>query len=659
MFKKKPNIKPLAPLRSSDRRRTADQIISDLQIPIQASDVVGENGAQAEHDQQKERAAADAAALTQLRNTILPESSLSARFTTTAGPDLKLVSGTVFVGAHGSDEQRILWLRLDDRMYPTVYTLWHNPRIVPLLHTIPDVLQKMRSGADLMTPGLANGPPFPPGARKGSIVAVASNEQPSVPLVVGVCEIDVANLTHVRGEKGRAVHTFHWAGDELWNWSAVGLAGTAPPDTIEDWIKSDDVRSQSANEGLSKLSINEHTKGQDGTEDLAQDHDDSAPDERNKYVEGEDVDAAENIDHKPRELTTKEVDDIFHKALLYGIYQQKMSSKHDSQHGLKFPLSSSFVISSLVLPFIPPLSPGQASSVQIKKTSWKSAKKFIKTVEKEGILKAKDRSGEVVVTEIDFEHAGLVGFVPYKLAKKESNAGTVSNEPKGDGNPHAAGDTVGQQLKRVGLYRPKDKLSPIFQNSDQSAKNFFLASELRPIITAYVESESLVVPNNRRLIKLDPILANAVFDSNSSTDREVLAKGTVPRETLIDRVIHECSPYWIILKGNEGKDDAKPKAGAAPSIKILLETRSGNKTVTKVSGVEAYYINPQPLAEELQKTCASSTSVNQLVGSSPKAPVMEILVQGPQTQAVTKALEKRGVNKQWIEVLDKTKGKKR
>ena len=90
----------------------------------------------------------------------------------------------------------------------------------------------------------------------------------------------------------------------------------------------------------------------------------------------------------------------------------------------------------------------------------------------------------------------------------------------------------------------------------------------------------------------------------------------------------------------------------------MLETRSGNKTVTKLSGVEVFHINPQPLAEELQKACASSTSVNQLAGSSPKNPVQEIMVQGPQKDAVVKALERRGVNRHWIKVLDKTKTKK-
>ena len=41
--------------------------------------------------------------------------------------------------------------------------------------------------------------------------------------------------------------------------------------------------------------------------------------------------------------------------------------------------------------------------------------------------------------------------------------------------------------------------------------------------------------------------------------------------------------------------------------------------------------------------------------STPKQPLMEVLIQGPQTAAVIDALEKRGVKKSFIIVEDKRK----
>lgn len=80
-----------------------------------------------------------------------------------------------------------------------------------------------------MIPGLI-GPPFPAGATKGRLIAIASSESPTVPLVVGVCEIDVSGLTRVVGEKGKAVRVVHWVGDEIFN---NGGAGGKIPENLE------------------------------------------------------------------------------------------------------------------------------------------------------------------------------------------------------------------------------------------------------------------------------------------------------------------------------------------------------------------------------------------------------------------------------------------
>ncbi|KAA6409581.1 MAG: eukaryotic translation initiation factor SUI1 family [Lasallia pustulata] len=653
MFKKKPNVKPLSPLRSSDRRKIADQIIADYGIEVPKTEV-----AEAGSDEQTPAAVG----LGALRNSLLPDHSLSARFTTTAGPNLKQVSGTIYAGAHPGQEQRILWIKIEERLYPTVYTLWHNPRITPLLHTPEVVLRKLRGGADLMTPGLARGPPFPSKATKDTIVAIASLENPSVPMVVGVCEIDVSALQQVQGAKGHAVRGVHWDGDEIWAWSTSGKPGGNAPQHIDGWDidKEPDVLSRQM----------EDLRVEDSEDALEDDQDGGGvalnkPSERaqSDFVNGEDAPPYEKVDVDDKQLSTREIDDIFRKAFLYGLHHHRNTHKEDPHHGLEFPIPQSLIVSNLILPYLPISRPAQAASLQIRKTSWKNAKKFIKTMDKEKLLKSKDRNGgETVVVDIDFEDLAIINFVPYKLPKKDTP--TADTGGGGGGKAIAAGgpsgdDSIGQQLKKIILFRPKEKLSPVFEASNSNVKHLYLPAELRPIINSYIENENLVSTTNKRLVNLNPILANAVFDGRSSLDSEVLAKGSVPRDALIERILESCSPFYAILRNEETRDDVKAKAGQAPKLQILLETRSGNKTVTKVSGVEAFYINPQALAEELQKACASSTSVGQLVGSSPKNPVMEIMVQGPQKEVVCTALEKRGVNRHWIEVADKTKGKKR
>ena len=528
---------------------------------------------------------------------------------------------------------------------------------------------KMQGGSDLMTPGLA-GPPFPQKAKKGSVVAVAGLSKPSVPIVVGNCEIDISSLENVQGVKGHAVRGVHWSGDELWSWSANGQPGIPPPDEISGWM--DEAQNQdAAAKAMEDLDLEDNDE--QGGVALHPDASAQPPETLhegdlpmpNKTETAETSLAVKGMLLEIREVLERfvliplEIDDIFRKAFTYGIYQAKINNKDDPKHGITFPISQSSVVSNFISPYLPITSPSQAAQLQIKRTSWKSVTKFIKALDKEKILKSKDRNGgETVILDIDFDGRQILDFKPYKLPSKD----TTGAESGGGGGGKAAsagrsGDSsLGQSLKLLNLYRPKPSLNQIFEIADASTKDLYTPTELRNVIMSYVDKERLA---DKRFVKLDPIIANAVFDGSTSLDQEILAKGTVPRDALVYRIQHSCSPFWILLRNEETRDKVKAKSGHGPKIHIVLETRSGNKTVTKVSGVEAFYIAPQVLASELQRTCASSTSVDQLVGSSPKNPVQEIMVQGPQQDAVIKALEDRGVRRQWVEVNNKTKGKKK
>ncbi|OCL14419.1 hypothetical protein AOQ84DRAFT_308906, partial [Glonium stellatum] len=531
MFKKKPNIKPLAPLKSSDRRRTADQIISHLGIEVPVN-----------HDADPEDKAASAAPLTALRKSLLPENALSARFTTTSGPDLKQVSGTVYVGSHDGEEQRILWVKAEDKMYPTVYTLWRNPGILPLLYTPLAVVEKIQGGADLMTPGLQRGPPFPAKAKKGAIVAVASLESPTVPMAVGTCEIDVSALGDVRGVKGHAVQTFHWAGDEIWSWSTSAKPGGDPPEYLEGW---DDERKE--NSSLAEQVDDLNLEGAD-QEDGGVSLDADATTERSQAeqaqgLEGEDApsnkDFIEEVEDK--ELSTKEIDDAFKNAFLYGVRHHMDLNKSQPNFGLDFPLSQSAVMSTLVQPFLPAYTPARAASLQIKKSSWKNLKKFVKYLDKQQIVKSKDRDGnEVVILDIDFKDHQIANFTPYRLPKKDTPSSTTTSGPnsKPSAPLDASDPSIGQKLKLVSLLRPKEKLAPLFAAAHADPRAFYTAAELRPILAAYIDAEHLVAPTNKRLVTLNPLLANTLFTSSPSSsaaaalDAQALAAGAVPRDVL-------------------------------------------------------------------------------------------------------------------------------
>ena len=156
-----------------------------------------------------------------------------------------------------------------------------------------------------MIPGLARGPPFPSKATKGAVVAIASLEKPSVPTVVGICEIDVSKLEEVQGAKGHAVRGEHWDGDEIWAWSSGGKPGASSPDEIIGW--DTDNGHPDLSEGVAHLAVDDHEEDADegGVPLETKVEDTQKIEARNEYVEGEDPRSYGKPDENEKELSTK------------------------------------------------------------------------------------------------------------------------------------------------------------------------------------------------------------------------------------------------------------------------------------------------------------------------------------------------------------------
>lgn len=294
---------------------------------------------------------------------------------------------------------------------------------------------------------------------------------------------------------------------------------------------------------------------------------------------------------------------------------------------------------------------------------WKNVKKFIKHLDKLKLVKAKDRSGqETYVWDVDFDDQRVNTFVAYRLPSKVAlEGGNKPTEGKKPATTDGADPAVGQSLTVQTLYRATSKLSPdIFPSLPASnPKNYYKSSDVSSHLDKYLQSQDppIVSKENRRIIHLNPYLANTVFTSGSSEDQGTLKRGMVTRDGLLKRIMQDTSmlqPHYAILKQGQTLADIKPKAGATPKAQVTIEKRS-SKIVTKVSNLEVFGIIPSLLAEELQKKCASSTSVAQANGA-PRG-VMEVLVQGDQRKAIDTALVRRGLKSQWVDVVDKTKKK--
>lgn len=272
--------------------------------------------------------------------------------------------------------------------------MWRLPSLLKTVSTWDHVLPRLQGGADLMTPGLTR---WNSEIRVGDITAVALQNQ--VPIAVGVAAFDIGRLSKAAGEKGKAVYLVHCYSDELWG---IGTK-SHPPTSISDTpVQLADATRQLSLEDVVEENV-------EPTEII------DKPLE--KMVETPE-------DHKVEPpisgflLVTKvdtDIDDAFKSASIYGLYKVKAS---DTQTAISFPLPSSTFVSAHVNPYLPET----YAQYNFKKTSWKKAATFLKKyLEKEGVIKTKDRGGETVILSINWTHKLITEFQPYYLGNKETD----------------------------------------------------------------------------------------------------------------------------------------------------------------------------------------------------------------------------------------------
>uniref|UniRef100_A0A2K5QQX0 Eukaryotic translation initiation factor 2D n=1 Tax=Cebus imitator TaxID=2715852 RepID=A0A2K5QQX0_CEBIM len=102
---------------------------------------------------------------------------------------------------------------LEKNLYPTVYTLWSYPDLLPTFTTWPLVLEKLVGGADLMLPGLVMPPAGLPQVQKGDLCAISLVGN-RAPVAIGVAAMSTAEML-TSGLKGRGFSVLHTYQDYL------------------------------------------------------------------------------------------------------------------------------------------------------------------------------------------------------------------------------------------------------------------------------------------------------------------------------------------------------------------------------------------------------------------------------------------------------------
>lgn len=526
-----------------------------------------------------------------------------------------------------------LWININDKyLVPTIYTLWKSPYLAKLVQTPGQVLEVLQGGADLMIPGCF--PPYPD-VQAGQIVAVSLLARPTVPIGVGIALTSLSNLD--RSNKGKAVQMVHVIGDSLCDKFKSELKPPLEFDLTIPYIASEKVEGSA--EGASS------SEAKQDTEKPASQNGESVEPQITEAVENltintqdtpvvKKAEPSQEIDTD--EFTTDEVDEAFRVGLL-----QALRKALDDP--IEVPITASNFMGNYILDNLPIDSP----NLNLKKSSWKKASKFFKAMEKEGLVKVKDRGDEVVIQSMSGREDDRVkNFVIFQTKKKVKPPTSVKS-------------SQGTKLTSIDLWKPHSNALKFLREADpNTVAQYYDNLMLRTILVGYINKKKLTDNSNKKNIVADDLLASALNMPKESALNAQLR--IISRDKILARLQSSCTPFHVIYDPEDPAltDETaaallktfKPAKGVVPTILIETERRGGNKVVTKVTNLEPFHIQPTALAEELRKSCAGSTSVNPVKEGSDS---MEVLVQGPQIKAVQDALFKRGVRQQWVEVKEK------
>ncbi|XP_055748996.1 eukaryotic translation initiation factor 2D [Salvelinus fontinalis] len=507
-----------------------------------------------------------------------------------------------------------VFFELEKCLYPTVYTLWHYPHVLPTFTTWPPVLQKLAGGADLMLPGVVVPLSGLPEVKKGDCCAVkvVSNR---APMAVGTATMSSAEMRS-SGMKGRGVTVLHTYMDSLW---AFGDKSGPPsiPDVDTEGVEAmygeeeeDDEATEGGEEepcpnsdgdkatdapcpGIQELSLADREEGEHGKE------------------EGEDP-------RSPQEQMD---------ALLLQCFLQALKSKVKKS---ELPLLTSSFLRIHMFSCCP-----SGKQLDIKKSSYKKLSKFLQCMQQQhSLVRVKELSkGVESIVEVDWKNPELRSF----RTPKDPGIEEASVEVGG-----AEGEKPYHPPEITTLYSVSSRLEPLFQDAKKRKGTVLQPSEVRAIITDYVKRNELVDENNKNYVIINPILCDCLLEKSEYQEVEALKWDDLFSRTLYK--MQHC--HQLVFPGQP----PIVKKGHIEPIDISVASRGSNKKVTMIKNLEVYGLDPMAVSVALQHRVQASSALNPVPGSKDRVLVQ---IQGNQVQQVCKLLlDKYQIPGKYIQGLD-------
>lgn len=162
------------------------------------------------------------------------------------------------------------------------------------------------------------------------------------------------------------------------------------------------------------------------------------------------------------------------------------------------PLSASSLYSAYIMP-CRPLDVG--AEIDIKKSSWKKLQKFLKAMDKSGLLKTKEQRGETILISVNWSYPSLQGLHKYKTME------AISAQPTKEAEKQTSKPSPQQQQQQqtsnqaeiVEIFKPLGTaMIKFFEEAKHDKDAMYTIPEVRAVVTDYIKIHNLADPQNQK-----------------------------------------------------------------------------------------------------------------------------------------------------------------
>jgi len=507
----------------------------------------------------------------------------------------------------------------DKIFYPSIYTLWKYPEMIPYLTTWPPVMSRIANGADLMLPGVIVDEEKGIKAycdgklAKGDLVSV-NLQSNKAPVAVGTAWLSSEDM-YMAARKGKCVNTVHFYGDQLW---AAGTREQLPdlggPD-MEFLVKGDYYGEQSEEEDNKGDEVTDTTE--ETVDVVADEVDNLKLDTDDKCEEEENVEESVIDSRTPQEIMDSLLDSAFLQSLRTTCTAKKA----------EFPMLTSNFYRLHMVPACPP-----DQQLDVKKSSYKKLSKFLEKKERFGLLKIKELTkGVESIMSVDYQHELITNFRVVKHVK---------DEPEEEEPEVLPCDKKYEPPKIVELYTVTAHVLKLFKTANIGKGSGLTVQEVKQVLTEYVKSNQLR-SETPGMVRMDDLLAEIVLAKGDNSTKEM------KWEELQQFTISKMSPgYSLQFQG----EPACQYKGKLDPVELTTATRSGNKKVTLVNNLDTYQIDPVEFAHKCQVYLSVGTTTHPAPNRKSGT---EVMIQGNHVAyAVKLLLEEYKINKKYVKGIE-------